>query len=265
MPEITDPKVIQEIYKDTEACAKLVGLIYSSDQIPGFTRRKRGKGFEFLDDTSKPLTRATLKKRLAQLVIPPAWKNVWISPDENGHIQVTGVDERGRKQYIYNPKWRTMRDLLKFYKLIMFSRQLVKIRKTINEHLDRGGLGKQRVLAVMLWVLDNTYIRVGNDIYFAENDSIGLTTLTDRNVVVAGPVVTFAFKGKSGKDQQLTIEHPVIADVVKACRDIKGAYSNTLTTQGLIIVLTRTTSIATCRRLPVNRLRLRISVPGAGH
>lgn len=222
MPKTITPEELEELYHDNQKCARIIGLSYGNDTAPGFGRKRRGKSFSFFDDTAKPVSDATVKKRLAELVIPPAWKEVWICPEDNGHLLVTGIDEKGRKQYIYHPKWRQVRDLLKFYRLISFAAALPKIRRTIDEHLSRRGLDYYRVMAAMLWILDNTYIRVGNDIYFKENASVGLTTLADANAIIAGSVVTLSFKGKSGKDHTITFDHPGIAKLVKGSKAIKG-------------------------------------------
>ena len=213
---------LAQIYADGERCAQLVGLSYSSLETPGFGRQKAGKGFTFIDTNGQTITNKKVKQRLKELVIPPAWEQVWICPDEKAHILVTGLDERGRKQYIYHPKWRVTRDLLKFYRSIMFARQLPKIRKLIQAHISRPGLGYDKVIATMLWILDNTYIRIGNSVYLAENESVGLTTLADHNIVIAGPVVTFSFKAKSGKQQQFSIEDKTIARIMQELSSVAG-------------------------------------------
>jgi DNA topoisomerase-1 len=212
-----------DLYSNAKTCAKLVGLDYVESDASGLTRLKRGKGFSYFDNQRQIITDKKLKKRIVNLVIPPAWKEVWICPAETGHVLATGIDEKGRKQYIYNPKWRTMRDLIKFYRMIVFAKSLGRIRHEIDKNLLYNDFSKEKILAVMLWILDNTYIRIGNDVYFQENESVGLTTLTDKNVVVAGPVITFSFKGKSGKEQQITLEDAGIAEVIQQLREIRGA------------------------------------------
>jgi DNA topoisomerase-1 len=221
MPASLDTLI--ELYSDNKTCAKLVGLDYVESDSAGLTRLKRGKGFSYLDDQEQIIIDKNLKHRIAELVIPPAWKEVWICPSDSGHVLATGIDEKGRKQYIYHPKWRTMRDLIKFYRMIVFAKSLNNIRREIGKNLLYDDFSKEKILAVMLWILDNTYIRIGNDIYFQENESIGLTTLTDKNVVVAGPVITFTFKAKSGKQQQLILEDPLIAEVIEQLRQVKGS------------------------------------------
>lgn len=212
---------LNELYNDAQTCAKLVGLDYVGDGAPGLTRIRHGKGFSYRDSDNKAVS-AAIKKRLNELVIPPAWQEVWICPSDKGHILATGIDDRGRKQYIYHPKWRTMRDLIKFYRMIMFGRALPVIRKDIDANLSRSNLSRAKVMAVMLWILDNAYIRIGNDVYFTENESVGLTTLTDKHVVLAGPVITLNFKGKSGKDQQITLDNPEVANVLSELKEIRG-------------------------------------------
>jgi len=214
---------LSDLYSDPKTCAELVGLEYAEDTNHGFTRLKHGKGFRFQDIETNEAADTSTRKRITDLVIPPAWQNVWICPSEDGHILATGVDEKGRKQYIYHPKWRTTRDLIKFYRMLIFGRALPRIRKDIDEHLRERKLTQQKVIAIMLWILDNSYIRIGNDTYFQSNESVGLTTLTDRNIVTAGPVVTLAFKGKSGKEQQITFENAGIAKVLDELRQVKGA------------------------------------------
>jgi DNA topoisomerase-1 len=214
---------LEALYSDTQACAKIVGLRYIDSETNGYTRRKRGKGFEYLDSKDQVLANKELVQRITELVIPPAWQEVWICPQTNGHLLATGIDERGRKQYIYHPKWRTMRDLIKFYRMIIFAKALPKIRADIDEKLRKQDLGREKVMAVMLWLLNNTYIRIGNEQYFQENESIGLSTLTTDNINIAGPVVTLSFKAKSGKMQEITFEDRGIATILDQLRGSRGA------------------------------------------
>jgi DNA topoisomerase-1 len=214
---------LNDLYGDTQTCAKLIGLSYIDDDSKGLTRKRHGKGYSYHDLQNQKTVDAKMKTAIAELVIPPAWQEVWICPDQKGHILATGIDERGRKQYMYHPKWRTMRDLIKFYRMIVFGAALPKIRRDIEKHLDNPELSREKVIAAMLWILDNTYIRIGNDVYFETNESVGLTTLTDKHVVIAGPVVTLAFKGKSGKNQQITFEDRRIAALLEELRQVRGA------------------------------------------
>lgn len=210
------------LYSTPEACAQIVGLRYISGVVDGYGRRKAGKGFTFTDSDGKALKNKKQITWIKELVIPPAWQEVWIAADTQSHILATGIDERGRKQYIYHPKWRVARDLLKFYRMIMFAEQLPLIRNVIRSQLEETNLSQDKVMAAMLWILDNTYIRIGNDIYLEENDSVGLTTLADHNIVIAGPVVTFSFKAKSGKEQQFSLENKAIARIMTELKRIAG-------------------------------------------
>jgi DNA topoisomerase-1 len=214
---------LNELYSNSQTCAKLVGLHYVDGEADGYKRIRRGKGFSYKDALNKAVADKKIKQRIAEMVIPPAWQEVWICPSANGHVLATGIDEKGRKQYIYHPKWRTMRDLIKFYRMIIFAEVLPKIRTTIDKNLSERKMTFEKIMAVMVWILDNAYIRIGNEVYFQENESVGLTTLTDKNIVVAGPVVTLSFKGKSGKDQQITFENAVIAKTLDELRQVKGA------------------------------------------
>lgn len=220
MPET--PVDLEALYQDSKTCAKLIGLSYSDNTTHGITRIKHGRGFRYIDTKKQTAIDKKLKQRITELVIPPAWKEVWICPKGNGHILATGLDERGRKQYIYHPKWRTMRDLIKFYRLIIFANSLPVIRKVIDQDLQMAELTKDKVIGSMLWLLDNTYIRVGNDLYFSENESVGLATLTDEHVVISGSVVTLAFKGKSGKDHHITIDNIAVAKTLTELKKIRG-------------------------------------------
>lgn len=214
---------LEALYSDTKTCAQLVGLSYVDSSDAGYTRQKRGKGFSYLDSNNQVLADKELTKRITELVIPPAWQKVWICPKANGHVLATGIDERGRKQYIYHPKWRTMRDLIKFYRLIIFGKALPDIRKTIDADLRKRTLTREKVLGAMLWLLDNTYIRIGNEQYYTQNNSVGLTTLTDRHVVIAGSVSTLSFRAKSGKDQQITFDNKQLASTLHELQDQRGA------------------------------------------
>ena len=213
---------LSDLYADTQTCAKLVGLTYVDGNGEGLTRQRHGKGFRYLDSQDQVLVDKVLKQHITELVIPPAWREVWICPQQNGHVLATGIDEKGRKQYMYHPKWRTMRDLIKFYRMIIFAKALPKIRSDIQASLHTRGLGREKVLGTMLWLLDNTYIRIGNEQYYEANESVGLTTLTDKNAVVAGTVTTLSFTGKSGKDQQITFDNNQIATIIQQLQGQRG-------------------------------------------
>ncbi|MDB5166361.1 MAG: topoisomerase [Candidatus Saccharibacteria bacterium] len=213
---------LEALYADNQKCAELIGLTYTSDEAVGLSRKRRGKGFTFTDKDGKKLTDAKIRQQITELTIPPAWQKVWICPNDKGHILATGLDEKGRKQYIYHPKWRAMRDIVKFYRSIAFANCLPTIRRSIEKDLQRPALDGPKVMAVMLWLLDNTYIRIGNEQYYEQNESVGLTTLTHKNIVIAGSVITLAFRGKSGKDHHITFDDPRIARMMQQLIDQKG-------------------------------------------
>jgi DNA topoisomerase-1 len=212
---------LEQLYLDAAASADAIGLAYVSDTEPGIDRRRQGKGFCYLLDGSTIDDKETTA-RLKALTIPPAWQDVWICADPAGHIQVTGRDEQGRKQYIYHQKWRAMRDLINFYRLLLFGRDLPKIRKTIEQQLQRRTWDKMQAMAAMLWLLDNGHMRIGNDVYFMERESIGLSTMLDSTVEISGAVMTYNFKGKSGKEQAFELEDKKVAQIVQRCKDVPG-------------------------------------------
>lgn len=197
-------------------------LRYVSDEEPGYTRRRHGKGFSYLDQSGKTIKDKAARKRIKELVIPPAWTDVWISPHANGHIQVTGRDERGRKQYIYHEKWREVRDQAKFDKMLAFGEALPDLRRTLEEHMGHTGLGRERVLATTVRLLETSCIRVGNERYREENGSYGLTTLLDRHAEVTGKSVRLRFKGKGGKAVEVTIEDSKVAKMLRRCQELPG-------------------------------------------
>jgi DNA topoisomerase-1 len=207
---------IAELYGDTQRCALAAGLVYVSGDEPGIRRRRHGRGFGYrsLDDT--PLTDTAAKERILALAIPPAWRNVWICPDDNGHILAVGEDERGRKQYIYHHRWRALRDLLNFYRLIAFGEHLPQVRAHVDAQLRRRTLDHDRVLSAMVRIIDTCAIRIGNEVYAEENDSFGLSTLTRKHVRVDGDAVMMAFRAKSGKHAELVVHDRQVAKVVEA-------------------------------------------------
>ncbi|HET6210142.1 MAG TPA: DNA topoisomerase IB [Jatrophihabitans sp.] len=215
-------KDIDELHADVERCAEVAGLTYVRGEEPGLTRTRRGKGFSYRDHRNKPLTDAEVKARIVQLAIPPAWRKVWICPQADGHILATGEDDRGRKQYIYHPRWRAVRDLLNFYRLILFASHLSEIRAHTSRQLRRRTLDRDRVLAAMIRIIDESYIRIGNESYAEENDSYGLSTLTRRHVAVHGDEISFSFPAKSGKAWDVTITDRGAARVVTALLERRG-------------------------------------------
>jgi DNA topoisomerase I len=202
--------------------ARDAGLVYVTDCEPGIVRRRAGKGFVYLSAEGAVIRDRATIERIRAIVIPPAWSEVWICPDARGHIQATGRDARGRKQYRYHAKWREHRDEVKFQQLEEFGRSLPAIRKRIDRDLDLPGLPRHRVLAAMVRLLDSTWIRVGNDEYARANHSYGLSTLRDKHVRFSRGTVTFSFRGKGGIERVLTLEDPRLAKVVKRCQDVPG-------------------------------------------
>ncbi|MGH6922657.1 MAG: DNA topoisomerase IB [Propylenella sp.] len=210
---------------DEAACAaETAGLAYVSDTEPGLRRRRRGKGFSYIDAEGKALRDRKVLDRIRSLVIPPAWKDVWVCGSPTGHIQATGRDIRGRKQYIYHPQWREVRDSAKYEHMLDFAAALPRIRARLREDVTRRGISREKVLAAVVQLLDMTLIRVGNKDYAEQNDSFGLTTLRDRHAVIDGAELRFEFKGKSGKTWRLKLRDRRIARVVKDCQEIPGQH-----------------------------------------
>ena len=210
------------IVVDPVAAARVGGLRYVSDRRPGIRRRRAGAGFVYLDARGRPVRNAAVLRRIRALVIPPAWQDVWICPLANGHLQATGRDARGRKQFRYHARWRQVRDETKYARMIAFAAALPRIRTRVQEDLARPGLPREKVLATVVRLLESTFIRVGNAEYARDNESYGLTTLRDRHVRVDGPQLHFRFRGKSGKEQTVRISDRRLARIVRRCRDLPG-------------------------------------------
>jgi DNA topoisomerase-1 len=208
------------------------GLRYVNPHEPGLTRQPTGKtvrqgkrlveAFKVLDQHGRPVRDERTLARVRRLVIPPAWRDVWICPDPNGHIQAVGRDARGRKQYRYHPLWRQERDSTKYERMQAFARALPKLRRRLASDLRLPGLPRDKVLATVVRLLETTFMRVGNEEYSRENHSYGLTTLQDRHVSFARDEVFFHFRGKSGVFHRIELRDPRIARVVRQCRDIPG-------------------------------------------
>jgi len=207
---------------DPRDAALEAGLRYVDDSKPGLTRRKTASGFRYVDAKGAPVRDPSVLKRVRALAVPPAYTDVWICPRANGHIQATGRDAKGRKQYRYHPEFRQARETAKFERIMSFADALPGIRARIDADMARRGLPRERVLATVVHLLENTLIRVGNDDYARSNKSYGLTTLRDPHVTVAGSEMTFRFKGKSGKEWNLSIRDRRVARIVKACQDLPG-------------------------------------------
>jgi DNA topoisomerase-1 len=207
---------------DPPRAARLAQLTYVSDDRPGIQRSGRPGHFVYLRAGGKKVTDAATLARIAHLAIPPAWTDVWICPDPRGHIQATGRDVRRRKQYRYHPRWRQVRDQSKFGRMIAFARALPRIRQKVAADLRRPGLPREKVLALVVRLLEQTCIRVGNDEYARANRHFGITTLQDRHAQIKGGAVRFHFRGKSGKEHAIDLHDPTMARLVRRCRDIPG-------------------------------------------
>jgi len=205
------------------AVAQAAGLTYVDDRDPGITRRgKSPTTFEYRDADGKPVKDKATLERIRKLVIPPAWTDVWICPDANGHIQATGRDQKGRKQYRYHDDWRQVRDSHKYERMIAFGKALPKLRRRVEEDLAKRGLPREKVLAGVVALLEMTLIRVGNDEYAKQNKSYGLTTLQKRHVRLGGGKAVFEFRGKSGKVHKTGFANRRLVRLIRACQDLPG-------------------------------------------
>jgi DNA topoisomerase I len=209
------------IATDPAESARLAGLRYVSETGPGIRRRRAGRGFVYLNG-HEPVRDATTLARIRSLVIPPAWRDVWICPAPSGHIQAVGRDARGRKQYRYHPRWRETRDETKYARMLAFARALPRIRARVATDLRRHGLPREKVLATVVRLLETTLMRVGNEEYARANKSFGLTTLRDRHVDVDGAAVRFEFRGKGGKEHAVGVRDPRVARIVRHLQDLPG-------------------------------------------
>ena len=207
---------------DPVESARAAGLRYVTDDEPGIRRKQRGKGFTYLDPQGRTVKDEKTLERIRKLAIPPAWTDVWICSRPNGHLQATGRDARGRKQYRYHAGWREVRDESKFGRMIAFGEALPKIRERLEQDMSQRGLGREKVLATVVKLLETTLIRVGNKEYVKQNNSFGLTTLRDQHVDVDGSTLRFEFRGKSGKEHSVEVQDRRLARIVKQCRDLPG-------------------------------------------
>jgi DNA topoisomerase-1 len=217
-----DPPAPAPPAADPSESARAAGLRYVSDEKPGLRRRRSGKGWTYLNPAGKVVGDAEDRARIRALAIPPAWTDVWICPRADGHIQATGRDARGRKQYRYHPEWRAVRDETKFGRMVAFAGALPAIRARIDADLSRRGMPRAKVLAAVVRLLELTLIRVGNDEYARDNDSYGLTTLRSDHVDVEGSVLRFRFRGKSGVAHELGVRDRRVARIVERCQDLPG-------------------------------------------
>jgi DNA topoisomerase-1 len=218
-----DRRRLAKAHIDPECAADAAELAYVSDEQPGITRRRVGKGFIYFDARRRRITDDETIDRINRLAIPPAYKDVWICPDPHGHLQATGRDDRGRKQYRYHQRWAHVRDRAKFAKLIAFAEALPKLRRTLQRHLKLRGLPREKVLAACVMLLDRTYLRVGNDDYAKHNDSYGLTTLQDDHASFGrGGVVRLEYNGKHGIEREVELKDSRLAKIIKQCQDLPG-------------------------------------------
>jgi DNA topoisomerase-1 len=209
---------------DSAAAARAVGLRYVSDVMPGITRRRAGRAFSYRGPDGRLIRDRAEIARLKRLAIPPAWTEVWICPDGKGHLQATGRDARGRKQYRYHPDWRTVRDAAKFDRMLAFARALPRLRARIAEDQARRGLPREKVLATVVRLLEVTLIRVGNQEYARDNRSYGLTTMRDRHVDFAGAELIFEYRGKGGRQHRISLRDRRLARIVRSCQEIPGQH-----------------------------------------
>lgn len=217
---LEDPPQIA--HEDASLVAKAAGLRYVSDEKPGIGRKRSAKSFRYVGPDGKPVRDAATLARIKTLAIPPAWAEVWICPSDRGHIQATGRDAKGRKQYRYHPKWRAVRDDAKYGRMTAFGQALPRIREATDADLKLPGMPRRKVLAAVVQLLELSLIRVGNEEYARTNKSFGLTTMQNRHVAVEGPTIRFKFKGKSGVKHLISIRDRRLARVVARCQDLPG-------------------------------------------
>lgn len=208
---------------DVSKSAEIVNLEYTSDAEIGIHREKKGNKFEYTFQ-GKKIKDTELLLRIKSIGIPPAWTNVWICMSDNGHLQATGYDTAGRKQYRYHPMWNKIRNHTKFFRLLNFGLKLNEIRLRINQDLNLPDISKNKVLATVVNILDSAYIRIGNSVYEKTNGSFGLTTLKDKHVKFEGSKINFCFIGKKGIKANITIKNKRLANIIKKCKDIPGQH-----------------------------------------
>ncbi len=214
-------KKMDHILRDPEKTARAVNLVHVSDDQPGIVREKRGKTFRYFLEEKEVKDKEVLA-RIKQLVIPPAWEEIWICTRENGHLQATGIDARRRKQYLYHPSWVALRNQTKYYRLVRFAHALTKIRLNVEKDLARHGLPKEKILAAMVSLMERTNMRVGNSSYEKMYGSFGLATLRDKHIHIKGNTLRFSFKGKKGVHQEISLRNARLARIVQRCKEIPG-------------------------------------------
>jgi DNA topoisomerase-1 len=202
--------------------AKAASLCYVTDDKPGISRRRRGASFQYIAPSGEVIRDPEELQRIKSLAIPPAWREVWICPIRNGHLQATGRDAKGRKQHRYHPRWRQVRDENKYGRILAFAKALPLIRQRVDGDLRLPGLPRDKILATVVRLLETSHIRVGNEEYARENKSFGLATLRNRHVNVSGSTIRFEFRGKSGVEHALDINDRRLAKIIKRCQDLPG-------------------------------------------
>ena len=207
---------------ETQEAAKAAQLRYVSDGRLGIRRRKSGEGFTYINADGEAVADEGTLARIKALAIPPAWTEVWICSLAHGHLQASGRDAKGRKQYRYHARWRQFRDESKYSRMARFGAALPRIRERVDEHLALPRLERHKVLAIVIRLLETTFIRVGNEEYARANKSFGLTTLRDRHVKIDGAKIHFRFRGKSGKEHEIKVTSRRMARLIKRCRDLPG-------------------------------------------
>ena len=222
MASKTSASVAGVPYGDSPGSASAAGLRYLPDTRPGFSRRLKGTKFQYLDAKGNLVTDEKTLDRIRKLVIPPAWTDVWICPSPNGHIQATGRDVKGRKQYLYHANWNHSRNQTKFGRMLAFGKILPAIREQISSDMKSKALSRRKITAIVLNLLDQSLIRVGNRSYARSNKSYGLTTLRDKHVKINGPEIRFEFVGKKGVAHTISLKDKKLAQLVKKCKDIPG-------------------------------------------
>jgi len=221
-PQVDLPIALPNDDTEFTASARAAGLRYVTDASPGIRRRGAGRGFYYLDPQGRRISDRRAIDRIRRIVIPPAWRDVWICSSPQGHIQATGSDAKGRKQYRYHPRYRAVRDETKFERILKFSKVFPKIRRRVERDLRRPGVDRRKMFAVVLYLLETTLIRVGNEEYARDNESYGLTTLQDHHAEVDGGRITFEFPGKSGVDHAISFSDRRLARIIQHCQDLPG-------------------------------------------
>ena len=222
MAKLDDQTTTQDVRHDYEYLARLANLRYVSDNEPGFTRRRWGRGFTYKDAIGKTVKDKALRKRFAALVIPPMWSEVWICQDDKGHLQSTGRDDKARKQYLYHPEWDRVRDQAKFNAMIGFAEALPNLRAQVEKDLEAQSLSRANVLAAVVKLLETTLIRIGNSRYAKLNKSYGLSTLRSKHVSETDNGLAFDFVGKSAKEHHIELQDERLIDIVQACSELPG-------------------------------------------